>query len=506
MIEKIKKNLDKIEYAIMFLIFMYIMFLQPRHVMWLDELDWGVGILIENNSLKDIILAVLKTGENLPLFYITIYIVKSIFGYNEFFLVLESTIIAFIGVIGLIKLTRKFFNKYIEFISVFLIMTSYMFVSYCGLQVRPYALLFCFSTWTLYFYLKRLETENWKNIVKYGVSMIFLMYSHWFGVLISLCYAFTDLVLFFRKRVSFKCIVSYIIGGLAFLPSFITLLYFHDGDVKEFGVENADIATVIYIFKMLTNDITLNILFLIIAYICTLILFFRKKDNYIGVVSFSSFILMVGVIIFSLMNPKASLLRERYFITVLPHLTILLSWLLYEILKLYKRYEFKILVVTLIFIEAFYSISYFCILSYNIPNVIFGLFKSNSDYFKSQEDCYLDNTLIICTYGKTWVKYYFELKGEELPKNIIVQDPLKYPNTLHMTEVDLSDLEYCVKDGKYVESGEVVDDISEYDTIYYIEEYRKLSSDLKKELKEDYKKEFYDKKLKLTKLVKITDK
>ena len=300
--------------------------------------------------------------------------------------------------------------------------------------------------------------------------------------------------------------MSYIIGGLAFLPSFITLLYFHDGDVKEFGVENADIATVIYIFKMLTNDITLNILFLIIAYICTLILFFRKKDNYIGVVSFSSFILMVGVIIFSLMNPKASLLRERYFITVLPHLTILLSWLLYEILKLYKRYEFKILVVTLIFIEAFYSISYFCILSYNIPNVIFGLFKSNSDYFKSQEDCYSDNTLIICTYGKTWVKYYFELKGEELPKNIIVQDPLKYPNTLHMTEVDLSDLEYCVKDGKYVESGEVVDDISEYDTIYYIEEYRKLSSDLKKELKEDYKKEFYDKKLKLTKLVKITDK
>ena len=75
MIEKIKKNLNKIEYAIMFLIFIYIMFLQPRHVMWLDELDWGVGILIENNSLKDIILAVLKTGENLPLFYITIYLV-----------------------------------------------------------------------------------------------------------------------------------------------------------------------------------------------------------------------------------------------------------------------------------------------------------------------------------------------------------------------------------------------------------------------------------------------
>ena len=146
MIEKIKKNLDKIEYAIMFLIFIYIMFLQPRHVMWLDELDWGVGILIENNSLKDIILAVLKTGENLPLFYITIYIVKSIFGYNEFFLVLESTIIAFIGVIGLIKLTRKFFNKYIEFISVFLIYIS------CIYNFRVYIFLFLHNWCYIYIY------------------------------------------------------------------------------------------------------------------------------------------------------------------------------------------------------------------------------------------------------------------------------------------------------------------------------------------------------------------
>ena len=218
-----KKYLKRIEYIVLFILFIFIMYLQQKHVMWLDELDWGVGILINNDSLKDVCLEVLKTGENLPLFYITIYFFKVFFGYNEFLFILESTIICYIGILGLIKISRKYFNEYIEFFAIILISISSFFLSQCALQVRPYALLFCFSAWTLYFYLNRITDENWKNILKYGICMIFLMYSHWFGILISLCYAFIDFVLFLKKKVSFKCIVSYLIGGFNFIFSGLNL-------------------------------------------------------------------------------------------------------------------------------------------------------------------------------------------------------------------------------------------------------------------------------------------
>ena len=499
-----KKYLGIIEYILIAFTFIFILFMQKSHVMWLDELDWGIGILLENNNLKDIYVAVLKTGENLPLFYFTIYIVKILFGYNEFLLILESTIIAFIGILGIIKITRKYFNRYIEFFSVFLICISYLFIAQCCLQVRPYSLLFCFSAWTLYFYLERLSCESWKNIIKYGVCMIFLMYTHWFGILISLCYAFIDFVLFLKKKVYFKCIVSYLIGGLAFLPCFILLLIYHNGDIKEFGVDFPNFLTVYNILLSLVNYLDINIIIMIVSFIFIIVGILRKKENYnfIGIISSSAFILIFGVILFSFINPKGSLLRNRYFVTILPHIVILLSWFMYKVAKKFKS---KVFYCIFSIFLIYYILFIFCCglyLIYYNPNVAGKcLYEGNAKYFSEHEDCYDDKTLIICPYGRTWVKYYFENNGIKLPKNIIVQDPLKFPNTLDKSEVNLKDFEYCVKDGKIVQ-GEKITDILQYDTIYYFEEYRVLSEDLKKELSENYEENLFIEQLNLKKLIK----
>ena len=104
-----KSKIMKIAEKIMLIIFiLVILVFQSRHTLWLDELDWSIGI-IDGKNLVDIYKTVLQTGENLPLFYIILYIVKSIFGYNEFILIFcTSTIFGFIGIYAVIKIAKEF--------------------------------------------------------------------------------------------------------------------------------------------------------------------------------------------------------------------------------------------------------------------------------------------------------------------------------------------------------------------------------------------------------------
>ena len=284
----------------------------------------------------------------------------------------------------------------------------------------------------------------------------------------------------------------------------ILLLIYHNGDIKEFGVDFPNFLTVYNILLSLVNYLDINIIIMIVSFIFIIVGILRKKENYnfIGIISSSAFILIFGVILFSFINPKGSLLRNRYFVTILPHIVILLSWFMYKVAKKFKS---KVFYCIFSIFLIYYILFIFCCglyLIYYNPNVAGKcLYEGNAKYFSEHEDCYDDKTLIICPYGRTWVKYYFENNGIKLPKNIIVQDPLKFPNTLDKSEVNLKDFEYCVKDGKIVQ-GEKITDILQYDTIYYFEEYRVLSEDLKKELSENYEENLFIEQLNLKKLIK----
>ncbi len=491
--EKKVNNKDKyisIAQKILLVIFgIYIIVFQYRHTLWLDELDWGIGI-VDGRNLAEIYITVLKTGENLPLFYIVLYFARLIFGYNQMGLIFCTSIIfSFVGIIGLLKIARKFLSRRIEIIATVFIITSYAIIAHTCWQLRPYGMLFCFSTWSLYFYLKRLEDESWKNILKYGVCMIFLLYSHWFGSLIGLCYAFIDLILFLKKRVKMRCIVSYLICGGAFLPSFIILLVLHAGDVADYGINPPTLWTVYKAFRFIMGYVDINVIIFLVGTVFLIINSFRKKnDIYLNVIIYSMTMLLVAIIFYSkFINPAGSIIRDRYFITILPHAILVMACI---VDKIFKRFSNKNILDVVVFITVIllaYMIATTYILSYLAPNSTGNvLYKERVDYFSKQEDIYSDDTLIICTFGRAWVKYYFTDQGIELPKNVIVIDPLKYPNTKHMSEVEWEEFEYCVKDGKMVQDLPV-EDVTEYDTIYYMETYRVFSEEMYKELDEIYK-------------------
>lgn len=492
---------------ILIIIFLIILiFFQFNHVLWLDELDWGIGV-VDNSNLISIVKTVLVTGENLPLFYIFLFIARSIFGYNEWTLTLfSSTIFTILGVIGIIKVSDKVLERKNRIFTIFYIFTSYAIISMCGWQIRPYGLLFCLSSWMLYFYLNKVDDNKMSTIVKYTISMILIMYTHWYGVLISLLYAFIDFILFLKKKNDWKFLIPYLIAGLIFLPSFILLLKYHKSDISSYGVEIPNIYSLLSIIEFLGTDIFING---IILFFGMIIINFLSKNIKIKIINLVPLLLILSTYFYSrYINPAGSIVRNRYFSIILPHSIILLSFCLIKIINYFnKKRIIKMMIIPIVIIYVIFEIiiSYNYILLYPNHEGI-SCYKGWTEFLSKQEDTYNDKTLIICTYGKTWIDYYFKYKGREIPKNVIVVDPLKQPNTYHLAEEDIDDFEFFIKHGKRVTDKVTKEDIRKYDTIYYLAEYRVIDSKLEKYIDKYFKTVLTHNKKNVIKFVKFQEK
>lgn len=484
-----EKIIKIIEIIMLVSLSFFMIFFQGNHVLWLDELDWSIGI-VDNRNLVEVYNRVLETGENLPLFYILLFFLRSILKITNVWIMtlFTATIFTIIGIIGVYKIINTFFEKKSSIISSFLIFTSYPIIAMCAWQFRPYGMLFCFSAWTLYYYLKRIEEENWKNIIIYAIFMILLMNSHWYGVLMALMYAFIDFALFIKKKINIKCIVSYLFALIVFLPSFIKILLLHRGDIGTYGVEYLNINMLLAVLSFISGEQFVYFMFFLLAIILAFIQVVRKKENrFFNITYISSIVLIITTCLYSLFNKSGGIVRGRYFTVIIPHAIILISWCIKGFIE--KTYDNQYLRITSIFftiVLAIYS-AYRCygLSIYRSNYYGIGYYQFASEYLQKQQDIYEEDTVIICPYGKTWVYQYWVEENKKLPSNIIVVDPLKYPNQMDMDEQSIDKFEYVVKDGKIVDSKKV-NDFDKYNTIYYWEQYRQIDHIWKNRLKENF--------------------
>ena len=414
------------------------------------------------------------------------FIFKSLFGFNIWILtVCTATIFTGLGIWAILKISDKILDRNNRFYTVFFLFTSYSIISMCGWQLRPYGLLFCLSSWMLYFYLEKLENNNKSANIGYVVFMILTMYTHWYGVLISLVYAFIDLILFLKKRINGKFILSYIIVGLLFLPCFIAILYLHKGDIGSYGVEVPSVVNIVAILRFISGMLFLN-MFILISIICMIFLnnLGDSKNRILKIISSVAILLVVLTFVYSrYINSNGSIFRARYFSVLLPHAIILLSFGALKLIEYLKSKKFakelcRMMLVFYIVTEVVMTYMFvFCFPNFEGKSS----YKRWAEYLKKQEDVYADNTLIICTYGKTWIDLYFE----ELPANIIGVNPLNLPNKKHMAKENISDFRYFVKNGKKTNEKVSLEEVEKYDTVYYLEEYRTISDEFES-LFDDY--------------------
>lgn len=481
--KKVWKIINKIAFLI---IAIFMIIFSNNHGFEIDELDWTLRV-IDGKNLFEILEALALYGYNLPLYYIILKVFYLIAPLNKFVLMLPSIICSLIGIYFIYKISTKLYDEKNGFMSILIVLSSFFIFNQIAWQVRPYGLLFGLSAWSFYAYLNKLENSTKKNYVIYYISITLLLFTHWYGAIVVFCYGITDLILFIKKKIKFSAFLFYLIP---FVLIIIWVIYVLQNHIITFSQYWPDTPNIFAIISLLINMFGMHFVYgtHIITVLVAIIVICRKmkkKENLtttekiLMCIMGYSILIIISVYIYSkFINSKSSLWVDRYFIAILPHVSILVSYCLTQVFVCIKQKSneiFKVIfMLLLIFVVSAAGAGIFC--GYEYPDVDSNLmnYEELSEFLINTEDMYDKDTLVICTYGKWWINYYFEMRGIEPPTNIVCIDPYKFGNT-NSENAKIEEFEYVRKDSEYV--VEKVDDYSDYKKIYVIIQCRILDEE-----------------------------
>jgi uncharacterized membrane protein len=436
-----RKERKYIILAIGMLLFMasFMLVLAFKRSFNLDELDRTIGPLTgKSTSGIPMLRMLLSWGTVPPLYFMIMKPFYELLPYGEIFLLIPSIVFAILGILITAKAGKIIGGTDIGFIAVCIAVGSATLIAY-GWELRPYTITFCLSSLTLLMYIKRLKQETDKSIRNYGISLVLLLYCHYFGLILALSYALIDLRLYLRKKISAKCFFSYALAGLLFLPWVIMVLYTYRTNLSALfnfwaGIPG-DLEPLNTVFFLLSNSLLYLLLFYV-GFNLTLFKGVKANENKAQDESAIWLFISVGIIwtillvyIYSkIFNPNGSLYVNRYFLVIMPHVFLITAFGFFGAYCAIQRLFFKTaikkrflncIIIALVCSGIFqtYQKSYSNITSIN------QLYR-NQPYREFAELLFKEgqansaNSLVICSNGTAWVEYYFSKRGLDIPANV----------------------------------------------------------------------------------------
>jgi uncharacterized membrane protein len=397
---------------------------------WLDEL-YSIGI-VHNADAISICRETLLGDVHPPLFYLMVSLFYRVMPYGEPYLLLLPIAFTIGGIVALSKTGKVLGGEDLGFFVLCVAVTSSILQRQGGWELRSYSMLFCFSSVTLLCYVKRLKEETNRNIVFYGLSLTLLLYTHYFGAILAFFYGLMDLYSWLRKKIAFKCILSYLLAGFFFVPWLVLVLIYNSRDVLDsfWPYPPKAAAPILSVAYLLSNSLICCFFFGVGA---LRILFGerRKSEEKRDAVALSVWRRLFGCILWVIatvfcyskfINPRGGMYVDRYFFVVLPHVFLVTAYaaaVMCDALKhksAFLRESFRCFLLLLLLTVGVRNY-YLSIIQSSDPSREIAEFLSQDEKARSR-----DSLTIIADQGlftKGWLAYYFEKRGYETPPNTV---------------------------------------------------------------------------------------
>ena len=200
-------------------------------------------------------------------------------------------------------------------------------LAHAAYEFRAYSLLMLIASVNIYFYLSRLQNENWVNIILYGVTMTLLPYTHYVSVLLCFGLFLADCVLITRKHSGFRVIASYFIGALLFLPWAVLFMLPRISGYSEFWPAVPTLMNFLDLSRWLTSSRSFfDFPFLAALAGAIYVIYHVKNNKFLCSGLFASAFMIFTVFVYSrFINPKGSFFINRYFAASMPFVSIIMA-------------------------------------------------------------------------------------------------------------------------------------------------------------------------------------
>ncbi len=313
--------------------------------MWIDEI-FSVIQADPKNSFAGIYSFLKATDPHPPLYYFSLKVFFTIFGYTSFAARLFSALLGIAGILALYGFSKELFNKRVGLIASILIAVNWFHLFYSQ-EARMYSMLFLTTIISFHGLVIFIKRPAIKTALIYAILTLLMIYTQFFALftLISQCF----ILLYFIIRpyrvkplLFFKyCLIAGVTIALLYLPALFIFLQTFKRTSIWIQLPGLDVFT--YMFREFFG-FNESVLFIInIAVLFFILKLFKRIPNNSLAINpekekqvFSVFLLTVWVVI-TLLIPLISsyvnlpMIVNRYFINILPAIIIVIAAGIYYI-------------------------------------------------------------------------------------------------------------------------------------------------------------------------------
>ena len=392
--------------------------------LWSDDLA-QIHYAAPPNTFSQMINKILFNDPTTPpLMFILQFVWFKIVPYGTFWLRLPSIVLYCISILLSAKLGNMLSGKKLSVLYAIFAGSSYFIMVQSGYSLRPYALFLICSFFALLQFSNRifkLENLSRKDNISYSLSILLLLYSHYFGIFICVAFFATDFMLAFFNKAKFKLLQAYILPAMILLPWLTIGVITADNVFETFWPPVPTLTSMLHVIKTLSGiqGIFLVVLLLTIIYTCCRICNGLIRDetlNKIDIVRFAAFLVIVLsfliVYVYSAyLRPDRSVFTARYFIGVFPMSILLISSGIEQVLALI---ETKFIKSNMIFICIYMAI--FIVLGIqaypklkNEPYILKQNYEFVADYVYGLNDAHREDalTVVYCHWIFPGFDYYY---------------------------------------------------------------------------------------------------
>lgn len=409
---------------------------------WLDEV-YQVQFSSQSGSWQEILFAS-TANLPMPLCALIFYVWYQIMPYGEQFLLLLSELSTVVGLYFIGLCGRKLYGRSGGVMAMIAAVVSPTVFAQCAYEFRFYGLYLMGTAIVLLLYLKRLDTqgaESKRSILRLGIAMLFCAQMQYFGVILCAILFGIDAVLFIKNRIRFRCIWSYIIAGLSYLPILLVVLQTRSYSTEATWQGEPSLKAVLNLIRYLCGNSTVVMVLFTVGISATIICVFDKLRR--KTFSFDTdtaqllpVILVVATIallyVYGELRPTATLWVERYFVGLIPAVCLLFACGVDALIGVGAQIGPKkrgamtatvCLSMILLIVPASLDQTIDTVTKVRQPN------REGADWLYEQGNyIYNDSTLVLATNSPIfvggWSEYYLTRQGQRDEINVISQQQL----------------------------------------------------------------------------------
>ena len=308
-------------------------------------------------------------------------------------------------------------------------------------EFRAYSFLLLFTTLSIYCYFQRNQTTRQGEKILFSVALVFLTFSHYFGMLLCGIYFLIDLLLIFRRKLSPKIIWLYVCPGL------LSLLWL--GAVYVVTLRHTTPAAIAAWYPLPTLKGIKDIVYALsggtglaegLAWFGMIfVLVSGKKDLEESDFQWRSahrfFAASVIIAVFGIMyvygnyiNTASTMFQMRYFVILIPFISLLFPVACTETIGFIENSapNSKGILKKAIAVYISVILVWNCI---SVPLISVQPYREQADWLYTQSNDIFDpTTAVVMTSGleEPWREYYVSREGRRDALDILITDPVDF--------------------------------------------------------------------------------